>query len=58
MISRNFEEDHGMNISVKFIKIRLAVSEKMFKENLTHGRTHARRTTGHDISPLAYGQWS
>ena len=24
----------------------------------TDGRTDARRTTGHDISSLAYGQWS
>ena len=44
-----------------FIKIQQVVSE-MFKENLTHARTDghmdARRITDHDISSLAYDQWS
>ena len=41
-----------------FIKILWVISEKkMFKEKV-HARTDARRTTGHDISSLAYGQWT
>ena len=46
MFSRNSEEDHGRNISVKFHQNRSVVSEKkMFKEKVnarTDGRTHGR----------------
>ena len=45
-----------------FIKILWVVSEKnMFKEKVnaqTDRHTDVQWTTGHDISLLAYGQWS
>ena len=42
IISRNSEEDHGRNISVKFHQNLIRVSEKMLKEKVnvrTDGRT-------------------
>ena len=57
IISRNSEEDHGGNISVKFHQNPISRVNAR-----THARTDGwkdgRRTTGHDISSLAYGQWS
>ena len=50
--SRDSEEDHGRNISVQLQRRRY------LKKTLTHGRTDARRTTDHDISSLASGQWT
>ena len=45
--SRNSEEDHCRNISVKFHQNLIEVNGPM-----------DGHTTGHNISLLAYGQWS
>ena len=56
ILSINSEEGHVRNISVKFHQNPI-VKNKLRTDARTDGRTHGR-TKGHDISSLAYGQWS
>ena len=55
ILSRNSEEDYSRNISVKFHQNPISSFREEEKVNT---RTDARLTMGHDISSLAYGQWS